>query len=169
MKLSLFALPIVLVTLAGCSKPSPEDQKKQEAALAAAFASALSAPSASATGAATAAAAAPGGISATCDNKSDGKCTETMGAAGLGAEDSCTRLGGKYTKAATPCSHENLVGSCARSDATSGLADVDYFYKGSGNEPNSLKSLCEGVMSGKWTPAPKSAAPPAKPAAKGKK
>lgn len=175
MKLALaFALPLALVTLSvGCSKPSPEEQKKQDDALAAALASAMGVPSAAPTvNAATAPAAAnPGGIGATCNNATDGKCTESLGAEGLGAEDSCKRLGGTYKKGATPCSHDNLLGSCARSDQSSGLNDVDYFYKQPGTTADSMKSLCEGVMSGKWTDAPKAAAAPAAkgPAPKAKK
>jgi hypothetical protein len=153
MKLALaFALPLALAALAtGCSKPSPEEQKKQEDQLAAALASAMAMPSAAATvNAATAPAAAnPGGIGATCNNATDGK----------------------YKKGATPCPHDNLLGSCARADQGSGLNDIDYFYKQPGTTADSMKGLCESVMSGKWTDAPKSAAPaaPAKGAPKGKK
>ena len=161
MKLALaIALPLALVTLsAGCSKPSPEEQKKQEDALAAALASAMAGPSASPSLNAAAAPAATnaGGIGASCNNATDGKCTESLGAEGLGAEDSCKRLGGVYKKGATPCSHDNLLGSCARADQSSGLNDVDYFYKQAGVTGDSMKSLCESVMSGKWTDAPKAA------------
>ncbi len=174
MKLALaIALPLALITLStGCSKPSPEEQKKQEDALAAALASAMAGPSAAPTVNAAAApvAANPGGIGASCNNATDGKCTESLGAEGLGAEDSCKRLGGVYKKGATPCSHDNMLGSCARADTGSGLNDVDYFYKQAGVTGDSMKSLCEGVMSGKWTDAPKGAASaPAKVAPKAKK
>ena len=171
-RLLALAVPFALVAVVGCSKPSPEEQKKQEDALAAALASAMAAPTGSATvtsGTAAAPANPGGGIVATCDNKQDGKCTETSGAEGMGADDSCKRLGGTYTKGATPCSHDNLLGQCARSDASSGLNDVDYYYKQQGADADTLKSLCEGVMSGKWTAAPKSAAPATAAPAKGKK
>ena len=170
MKLALVTA-LALVTLGtlsvGCSKPSPEEQKKADDALAAALASAMAMPSAAPTvNSAPAAAANPGGIGATCNNASDGKCTESLGAEGLGADDSCTKLGGTYKKGATPCSHDNLLGSCARTDSSSNLNDVDYYYKQAGTTADSMKSLCETVMSGKWTDAPKGAAPAA-PAAKG--
>lgn len=168
MKLALaIALPLALVTLsAGCSKPSPEEQKKQEDQLAAALASAMAMPSAAPTVNSATAAANPGGIGATCNNATDGKCTESLGAEGLGADDSCKRLGGTYKKGASPCSHDNMLGSCTRADQGSGLNDIDYFYKQSGTTADSMKSLCESVMSGKWTDAPKGAAAAA-PAAKG--
>jgi hypothetical protein len=161
--------------ISGCSKPSPEEQKKNEDQLAAALASALAAPTPSAAATLNNAAAAPtpaGGIGASCNNVTDGKCTESLGAEGLGAEDSCKRLGGAYKKGATPCSHDNMLGTCTRADQSSGLNDVDYYYKAAGITADSMKGLCEGVMSGKWADAPKAAAaaPAAKPAApKGKK
>ena len=171
MKLALItALPIALVTFAvGCSKPSPEEQKKADDALAAALASAMAMPSAAPTvnSAPAAAAANPGGIGATCNNATDGKCTESLGAEGLGAEDSCKRLGGTYKKGATPCPHDNLLGSCARTDTSSNLNDVDYYYRQPGATADTMKSLCEGVMSGKWTDAPKAGPAAAAPAAKG--
>ena len=60
-----------------------------------------------------------------------------------------------------------MLGTCARSDSSSGLNDVDYYYAQGGTDADSMKSLCEGVMSGKWTTAPK--APAAKAPAKAKK
>ena len=161
-------VPLALVTVSACSKPSAEEQKKNEEAFAAALTSAMVAPpSASAPTAATAAAPPSGGIGATCNNKTDGKCTESLGAEGFGAADSCKTLGGVYTKGATPCPQENLLGTCARSDNGSGLNDVDYYYAQSGTTSDGMKSLCEGVMSGTWTNAPKGAA--AKAPAKAKK
>lgn len=170
MKLALaFALPLALVTLSvtGCSKPSAEEQKKNEEAFAAALTSALVAPPSAS--AATAAAAAPpsGAIGATCNNKTDGKCTESLGAEGMGAADSCKTLGGVYTKGATPCPQANVLGTCARADTSSGLNDVDYYYAQPGTSADSMKSLCEGVMSGVWATAPKG--PSAKSPAKVKK
>lgn len=175
MKLSMISLASVLglatlVGATGCSKPSPEQQKKNEEALASALASALAAPSSAPTLNSAPAAAAGGGISATCNKKDDGKCTETLGAPGLGAEDSCKMLGGVYTKGNTPCAKENLLGTCTRADATSGLNDIDYYYKHSGADADIMKSLCEEVMSGKWAAAAPaagkgSAAAPAKGAA----
>lgn len=165
MKLAL-ASSVALVLLAACSKPTPEEQKKREDQLAAALASAMNAPP-SATSAGTGApGAAPGAISATCNNKGDAVCTETMGAPGMGAENSCTVLGGVYTKGPTPCPRENVVGTCAQVDATSGLNDLRYYYKGAASAAD-LKTLCEGVMSGVWAAAPAKAAPsaPAKAAA----
>ena len=176
MKLALaFSLPLALVIATGCSKPSPEEQKKSEDQLAAALASALAAPSPSSAAtlnnAAAAAQAPAGGIGATCNNATDGKCTESLGAEGMGADDSCKRLGGVYKKGAAPCSHDNLLGTCARADSGSGLNDLDYYYKQAGVTGDSMKGLCEGVMSGKWTDAPKAAAaaPAAKAATKAKK
>ncbi len=169
MKLSLIttavSLSFVLALTVGCSKPSPEEQKKREDDLAKALASALAVPSSTpaATSAGTKTAAPSGGIQATCNNKQDGKCTESSGAEGFGAEDSCKRLGGVYTKGATPCSKDSLLGTCTRADATSGLNDVDYYYKQAGVTADSMKSLCETVMSGTWT----GAAPSAKPQASG--
>ncbi len=171
MKLALI-FPLFLVALSGCSKPSPEEQKKSEEKLAAALASAMTAPPSSApTLTAAAAPAAAGGILATCNNPTDGKCKEFKGAMGLAAEDSCKTLGGVFKKDATPCSHDKLLGTCAQADSSSGMDDVDYFYKADGVNADGMKSLCEGVMSGKWTPAAKTAAaaPAAKAAAKGKK
>lgn len=169
MKLALaFALPLALVTFSGCSKPSAEEQKKNEEAFAAALTSALVAPpSASAATAATVAAPPSGGIGATCNNKADGKCTESLGAEGMGAADSCKTLGGVYTKGSTPCPQANVLGTCARADSSSGLNDVDYYYAQAGTDAESMKSLCEGVMSGKWTTAAKG--PAAKTPAKAKK
>ena len=172
MKLSILSLSTVLglATLVGCSKPSPEQQKKNEEALASALASALAAPSSAPTLNSAPAAAGGGGIVATCNKKDDGKCTETLGATGLGADESCKMLGGVYTKGSTPCAKENLLGTCTRTDASSGLNDVDYYYKHSGADADIMKSLCEEVMSGKWA-APAGgagagkAAAPAKPAA----
>ena len=150
MKLAL-ASSIALLILAACSKPTPEEQKKREDQLAAALASAMNAPAASPS--AGAPAALPGAISATCNNKGDGVCTETMGAAGMGAENSCTILGGVYAKGPTPCPRENLVGTCAQIDATSGLNDLRYYYKG-GASTADLKTSCESIMSGAWAAAP---------------
>ena len=174
------ALSVIGLSLSACSKPSPEEQKKQEEKLAAALASALATPSgaASTTGAVTGGAAA-GGISATCNNKGDSVCVETLGAAGLGAESSCTVLGGVYATGSTPCPRENLVGTCTQVDASSGLNDIRYLYKDRGSAAD-LKSSCETIMNGVWAPAPKGAAaaapkgaaPPAKapaPAPKAKK
>ncbi|HEX7602153.1 MAG TPA: hypothetical protein VF316_11130 [Polyangiaceae bacterium] len=167
MKLALaLALPLALVTFSGCSKPpSAEEQKKNEEQFAAALTSALVAPPSAS--AATAAAPPSGAIGATCNNKTDGKCTESLGAEGLGAADSCKTLGGVYAKGATPCSRDNLLGTCARADTSSGLNDVDYYYAQAGTTADSMKSLCEGVMSGTWTTAPKG--PAAKGPAKAKK
>ena len=153
MKLALNS-SIALLLLAACSKPSPEEQKKREDQLAAALASAMNAPSSAPSAAPGAAAAPAGAISATCNNKGDGVCTETMGAAGLGAENSCTVLGGVYAKGSTPCPRENVVGTCAQVDATSGLNDLRYYYKGAASAAD-MKMLCESVMSGVWAAAPK--------------
>lgn len=159
MKLGL-VFPLALVVLSGCSKPTPEEQKQSEEKLAAALASAMAAPpssSATLSGATTPAPAA-GGIAATCTNTTDAKCKEFKGAMGLAAEDSCKSLGGVFKKEPTPCSQDNLLGTCAVVDSSLGLNDVDYFYKQADVTADSMKSLCEGVMSGKWTPAPKAAA-----------
>jgi hypothetical protein len=144
-------LPVALLALCHCSTPSGN-----------ATATSTSAPSGTSTAAPgtsaapTATAAAPaGGVQATCNNKTDGKCTESMGAEGLAADESCKKLGGVYTKGSTPCPKENLLGSCARADATSNLNDVDYYYKQGGTSEADMKTLCEGTMSGKWTAAPK--------------
>jgi hypothetical protein len=162
-----------LVALAGCSKPSPEEQKKNEEKLAAALASAMAAPAASSAPSLTSAAApaTAGAILATCNNPTDGKCKEFKGVMGIADEDSCKSLGGTFKKDSTPCSHDKLLGSCAQADTSLGLDAVDYFYKADGATADGMKSLCEGVMSGKWTAAPKGApaAPAAKAAAKGKK
>ena len=171
---ALSAVPFVLALCSACSKPSPDEQKKQEDALTAAFASAMAAPasaSASAQPAAGTNAAIPagGGIQATCSNKGDGKCTESSGAEGMGADESCKRLGGVYAKGATPCARDTLVGTCTRADASSGVNDVDYYYKQSGMTADAIKSLCEGVMSGTWAAAPKGATSPGKGAMKPKK
>ncbi len=162
------ALTIAL-SLTGCFKLSAEEQKKAEEQLASALASAMQAPPSSAapstSGAAAAAAGTPGTVTATCNNKGDGKCTEVMGAEGLGADESCTRLGGVYAKGSTPCPREHIVGTCARTDKDSSLNDLDYYYKQEGQDAATLKSLCEGVMSGTW--AAPTAAPAAAPATKG--
>lgn len=172
MKLGL-VFTLLLVAVSGCSKPSPEEQKKNEEKLAAALASAMTAaPSATVTVTGANAPAGAGGIAATCNNPSDGKCKEYKGAMGLATEDSCKSLGGVYKKEATPCSQENLLGTCVQVDSSLGTNDVDYFYKAEGITADAMKSLCEGVMSGKWVAAPKAAAPAAKaakPAAKTKK
>ena len=174
MKLGLVSpLLVVVVALSGCSKPSPEQQKKNEEALAAALASAMAAPPSSAATLTGAAAPAPaGGIIATCNNPTDGKCKEFKGAMGIAEEDSCKSLGGVYKKESTPCSQDKLLGTCAQADSSLGTNDVDYFYKAEGTTADSMKSLCEGVMSGKWVAAPKAAGPaakPTKPGAKAKK
>jgi hypothetical protein len=168
MKLGL-VFSLAVVVLSGCSKPTPEEQKKSEEKLAAALASAMAAPaSSSATlNGATTPAPAAGGIAATCNNPTDAKCKEFKGAMGLAAEDSCKSLGGIFKKEPTPCSQENLLGTCALVDSSLGLNDVDYFYKQPDVTADSMKTLCEGVMSGTWTPAAK-AGPAAKPAAPAK-
>jgi hypothetical protein len=78
---------------------------------------------------------------------------------GIADDQSCKTLGGVYKNGSTPCSHENLVGTCAMADSSSGMNDVDYFYKSDGINADSMKTLCESVMSGKWTTAPKAAGP----------
>jgi hypothetical protein len=60
-----FASAFLLLTLAGCSKPTPEEQKKQEQAIAAAFASAMTTPSSAPVGT-------PALTGATVDTKSTG-------------------------------------------------------------------------------------------------
>lgn len=163
MKLAL-VFPLFLVALSGCSKPSPEEQRKNEEKLAAALASAMATPSTSAptlTGATAAAPANAGAIQATCNNPTDGKCKEFKGAMGIAEEESCKTLGGVFKKGDAPCSQANLLGTCEMADTTSGLNNVDYFYKADGTDAASMKSLCEGVMSGKWVPAAKAAAAPA--------
>lgn len=167
MKLAL-VFPLFLVALSGCSKPSPEEQKKNEEKVAAALASAMAAPASSAPTLTAATAVTPataGAIQATCNNKADGKCKEFKGAMGIAAEDSCKTLGGVFKKDATPCSQNNLLGTCDLADSSSGMNDVDYFYKAEGVDADGMKSLCEGVMSGKWVPAAKAASPAAKAAA----
>jgi hypothetical protein len=83
-----------------------------------------------------------------------------MGVQGFGADESCKRLGGVYAATSTPCPHDNVLGTCARVDTSSGLNDLDYEYKQAGTTEDSMKSLCEGVMSGTWASAPKSAGAP---------
>ena len=153
------ALALALLTLGGCSKSSPDDQKQQEAQLAAALASALKGPPATPTGTAPAPTpqAPAGGIVATCNTTGDGICTETMGVQGFSADESCKRLGGVYTNGATPCPHDNLLGTCARVDSSSGVNDLDYQYKQPGLTDAAMKDLCESIKSGKWTSAPKGA------------
>ncbi len=165
MKLGL-ALSLALVALSACSKPSPEEQKKNEEKLAAALASAMAAPASSGPALTSAAVAAPsGGILASCNNPTDHKCKEFKGAMGIADDQSCKTLGGVYTSGSTACSHDNLLGTCAIADSSVGTNDVDYFYKGDGLTADSMKTLCEGVMSGKWTAAPKAAAAAPKAAA----
>ena len=160
---------VLLVVVSACSKPSPEEQKKKEAELAAAIGSALSLSATAPPSSAASPSAAPptGGIQATCNNKGDSVCTETLGAAGLGAESSCTMLGGVYVKSSAPCPRENLVGTCTQIDATSGLNDIRYLYKDRGAAAD-LKVSCEGIMNGVWATAP-TAAPKAAAAKAGAK
>jgi hypothetical protein len=149
-------------TLAGCSKPNPDDQKKAEEQLAAALASAMASSigSGSATpgapGGGSAPTGAPGTIQSTCTHKADALCTEHLGAEGFDPAQTCKGLGGDgvYAKGSTPCSHDNLLGTCTRTDATSNLNDIDYHYKQPGGATAAdLKSICD-IQSGVWAAAP---------------
>src|SRR5690242_10239130 len=134
MKISLVvASSVALVTLLGCSKPSPEEQKKKEEALAAAMASAFAMPST----APSAAGAKPTGdsktILGTCMRKSAGTCTEYRISMSPFEDDLCKGADGSgvLTKGSTPCPREKLIGTCeVAPDEFS--AHTDYHYKGDG-------------------------------------
>ena len=156
---------VTLALLGGCTKSSPEEQKKAEDQLAAALASAMQsslAPSAAPgapAGAAPSAGGAPGTIQSTCTNKAAAKCTEHLGAEGFDPAQTCKGLAGDgvYAKGSTPCPRDNLIGTCTRTDASSNLNDVDYHYKQAGSTAADLKSICD-IQSGVWTAAPPAAA-----------
>ena len=119
---------LVLVTLAGCSKPTPEEQKKKEDEFAAAIASTLSAAAPPATTAAAAAAAgAPGKILGQCSRKENSSCKEIYGVFGLAEEEVCKGLDGSgvFTKGEKPCPKENLIATC---DSVGGEQKVTTYY-----------------------------------------
>jgi len=152
---------VSLACLGGCSKPSPEEQKKAEDQLAAALASAMQsslAPSATSGASAATGGGAPGTIQSTCTNKAAAKCTEHLGAEGFDPAQTCKGLAGDgvYSKSSTPCSHDNLIGTCTRTDASSGLNDIDYHYKQAGTTAADDKSICD-IQSGVWAAAPTAA------------
>ncbi len=99
-------LPLALfpfVVVIGCSKPSPEEQKKKEEALASALASAMASSMASAAASGGGAAgggapAKPGEFVGSCLDKESRICNEFLGALPLGAEDSCKLLNGTFSK-----------------------------------------------------------------------
>jgi hypothetical protein len=173
---------IVLASLAtalgaGCGKSEPK--KDLGDSLASAFASSMASAMESAAAQAAASAAASGGggganagkVMGTCENKDNHQCTEYVGSISPMADDLCKGLDGKGVlhKEEKPCAAENAVGSCATA------AENKVYYKHADNNPKDLKELCEGLMSGKWTPAagaaPAGSAPakglPGKPAAHG--
>jgi hypothetical protein len=116
MKLSFVVLSsLVLVTVVGCSKPTPEEQKKKEEEFAAAIASTLSAAAPPAAG--TAAAAPAGGsgkILGQCVRKESSSCKEISGVFGLAEEETCKGLDGSgvFTKGEKPCPKENVIATC---------------------------------------------------------
>jgi hypothetical protein len=160
---------LVLVTLAGCSKPTPEEQKKKEAELAAALASAFAAPSSDPS--APAAKAASGGAQAlvgNCTDKSAGYCKEFLGFVPTAAADFCSLGGaGVLTKGATPCSRTGIVGTCESRGPDS--SEIRYSYK---NDDDTFATAAENakmscsILSGVWIPASPPAAASVKGAAK---
>ncbi len=93
-----------------------------------------------------------------CNDTSSHVCKEYYGVLPMLAEDLCKGLEGKgvLTKGPTPCSKDNLSGTCEiKGDEASELI---YYYKQTGVSDDMNKSVCE--ILGKWTPA-KSAAPAA--------
>lgn len=160
---------LILVTVAGCSKPTPEEQKKKEEQWAAAIASTLSAAAPPAgTTAAPAAAGAPGKILGTCANKEASSCKEISGVFGLAEEESCKGLdkSGVFTRGETPCPRENVISSCA---STGGEQTVTTYYYVDKSTPlaaqrESAKTVC-GFTDGKYTEVAVAAAAAKKPAA----
>ncbi len=105
----------------------------------------------------TAAAAAPGaaggkpGVIATCVKKT--ACTEYRNTIPDLSEELCTGMDGVFSKGATPCATDKLLGTCvpkATPDATT------YWY-GAPEEADVSKSVCEAIE-GKWTVPGKQAA-----------
>jgi hypothetical protein len=80
----------------GCSKPTPEDQRKKEAELTSALSSAFA--QASTPSAAAPAVAAPGGFVGSCTDKESFLCNEWSGALPMGSEDSCKMMNGAFSK-----------------------------------------------------------------------
>ncbi|APR80343.1 Hypothetical protein A7982_05690 [Minicystis rosea] len=173
------ALFVLVAAAVGCGN-------KQEAAPSAPASAAPAATTAAPAGTASGAAAAGGSdkpVLGSCNDKSSSVCKEYYGVLPLLAEDLCKGLEGKgvLTKGPTPCSRENLSGTCeVKGDEASELI---YYYKQADVTPEMNKTVCEIV--GKWTPAKgspaaaatgastaaasKPASAPAKPAAGGKK
>lgn len=165
---------LALVTVVGCSKPTPEEQKKKEEQWAAAIASTLSAsaPPAGGTAATPATPGVPGKILGTCVNKESSSCKEISGVFGLAEEESCKGLdkSGVFTKGDKPCPKENLISSCT---STGGEQSVTTYYYVDKSTPlaaqrESAKTVCS-FTDGKYTeiavaaPAKKAAAAAAAP------
>ncbi len=172
----------VLVTLAGCSKPTPEEQKKKEDELAKALGSMMSAATTSSAATPTAAAVpgTPGKILAQCLNKNDNLCKEFSGVLGLADEEVCKGLdkSGVFTKGEVTCPKEGVLATC---ESTGGEQTVKtYTYADKTQTPaaqrESAKTVC-GFTDGKYAevqlagggaggaggaPAKKAAAPAAK-------
>ena len=167
MKLVLVTVSFALVaSVAACSKPTPEEQKKQEEALAAALTSAMLAPSA-APGGDSKGGSVAGPVLATCVDTGASTCREFKGLVPTTAEEFCKRGDtGKFAKGSTPCPRDGVVGTCtSKGDDAS---EIRYRYKAKDETApaaaDNAKAACE-MVSGVWA-ATTLAATPAGPAAK---
>ena len=167
----------VLVTLAGCSKPSPEEQKKKEEELAKALGSMMSAATASSAATPTAAAVpgVPGKIMAQCLNKNANLCKEFSGVLGLAEDETCKGLdkSGVFSMGEVTCPKEGVLATCESKGGEQTLKT--YYYADKTQTPaaqrESAKTVC-GFTDGKFAevtlasttaaPAKKAAAPAAK-------
>lgn len=162
MKFTLAVLSsLVVVTVIGCSKPTPAEQKKKEEEFAAAIASTLSAAATPSDPAAKAA----GGTQAlvgNCTDKAAGYCNEYLGLMPTMAADFCKTGGsGVLTKGAAPCARTGLVGTCESRGPDA--SEIRYTYKADyesfAESATSGKAQCS-IVSGVWIPAPVPAAAP---------
>lgn len=171
---SLVGCVVTLALVAGCSKPSPEEQKKREAELAAALASAMATPSASAT--TNSAPAAPGGFVGSCTDKESHICNEYTGALPLGAEDSCKLLNGVFSKTdhcpTDKMDKSPLAGICTIKGEGDDRVKKSHSYQVDGTTQKataeSAKMMCD-VQNGTFVAAAPVAAAAAPAAAKPKK
>ena len=163
---SILVACVAVVVSTGCSKSSPDAQKKQDEAVAAALTSAMVPSSTSPGGGATE-------VLATCVDNAASTCREYLGLVPTMAEEFCKRGDtGKFTRGATPCTRSGVVGTCTSKGEEA--SEISYRYKAKDETPSgaaaNAQAACE-MLSGVWaatplaTAAPLATATAAKPAA----
>ncbi len=148
-----------LAVAAGCSKPSAEEQTKQEAKLAAALSPALSAPAtpladkpaAAQDPAAATAALLERPVLATCLDVAEGTCTEYRGTVPTLATTWCEySTTAKYNTSAAPCPASGVLGTCSIVDPPFAQQRYRYLAKG-GSRAGSLDAGKNGCAEAKGT------------------